>query len=254
MIREPTRNHGSDDAVSEVIGYVIVLSIVLLSMGYVLNYSPTVIQDSQDFEHAQNTQQTFSIVQNNLDEVVRRDVPARATEIRLYNADLHTENDVWINVTLGDQTTSSTRMSSLTYVTEDNARVVYENGAVIRRGGDNSGMLYEPSWTFNDDVYIINSVITRGDNRVSGDGTTLIEGTAQDVNTSTGFDTTVNVTIDSANAMAWESYFKRLDLSYNKGPDVIPNGGNDDLDRFVVEFDADQRIIHTEHIINTDVQ
>lgn len=240
--------------VSEVIGYVIVLGVVLMSMGMVLNVAPGTIQDTQAREHMENTRQTFEIVQENFDEMVEMEVPARATEIRLYNAHLHTNREAHVNVTIGGEVVVDERTNAVVYEGEEGT-VSYENGAIFTgSGGNESAMLHEPEWSFGK-VNIIRSTLTKEQNSVSGDGTRIVTGRecGDGGGPYTADGEVVNVTIDSQHAQGWEGYFESLDLSYDRGPEVIEDGGEDGMDRFVTEIDASGQIVHIQDNICVEI-
>lgn len=256
----------SNKAVSEVIGYIIVMGIVLTAIGLIYAEGPGMVQDAQEHEHLNNVHQTFVILQNNLDQIVQREVPSRGTELRMVDAELHTQDVALLNTTttggqcddieLDSPEPVYVESDSVTYEFGDN-RMVYENGAVIRgQPGRPHVMMEEPAWRFDSDnePQVIRTVETSGSAVLSGDGTILVRGDSD----SRDFDVIdggcVRISVASRAGHAWEGYFEKHsphDIEFDEDPDAHP----DDRATMVTAWFrvSDEGLITTEDEIEMEI-
>lgn len=261
------KQKSSSAGVSETIGFVIVMSIIFLSIGMVYANAIPVLEDTQEAEHISNSQKTFNTLQNNLNEVVERDVPRRGTEIRLYESTVTAdEQTFWMNVSNETSPAPSdfvrNRTSSNIMYKHEGERIIYENGAIIRssRNRNGSGMIKEPDWTVresNGDVTVLiryMRVISSG--TISGDGTVLIRardfGRRNPIEEELRNKKEMTIRIKSEHAGAWERYFEEL-AEVDSGITVNTGVGPKQAE---IEFDLDDnndRIIYTENILSADM-
>jgi hypothetical protein len=250
----------TDKAVSEIIGFIIVFGIVVTSIGIVYSNAVPQLQESREIENVQNSQRAFSVLQNNINDVAVRDVPARGTQIRLQGStiELRPAGEGYINVTVeksGDKFFMNTTYRPLVYTNTNDLRIVYENGAVfrsIRDGG--SGMSYKPNWRINEDEVVLPIIKTKG-SRTSAGGTSTILIRAENAGTETNVTESVdniNVTVKSPRADGWELYMQEFasdglaedpvrsgDVVYMEIPET---GASVDPDLIHVQNDVDMGI------------
>jgi hypothetical protein len=259
MIR---RKRPDEDGISEVIGYVVILATILISTGLVLGQGIPALQQHQDTEHFKNTQQTFGIVQNNLNELVDKQVPARATEMRIRDSTLHTKGKVHIGYNESGPPVSGDFGESrvITYDTSEN-KLVYENGAVIASSSlsseNGSAMIREPMWSLgqaNPSVNAVDlSVEGKGDVR-SGGGTAQIRGDRMGARTK--MSDHIYLSIDSPNADAWARYFERSEAVVAIVDDPREGAtGTDGLPRVTAKIEAsDMDVVYTKTNIQVEIE
>ncbi|GGN17230.1 DUF7289 family protein [Halarchaeum nitratireducens] len=140
----------TERAVSDVVGYVLIISLILTSVGVVYTTGVTTLQDTRDAERVSNAEQALAVLQSNTNDVRYRGAPSRMTEIRLSNARLGPGDRVSINVS-GAGTASNTTVRPVVYTSEGGAKLVYAHGAVIRVEPDGgAAMLEEPDFRFGE--------------------------------------------------------------------------------------------------------
>jgi hypothetical protein len=251
----------TSNAVSETIGFVIILSLILLSIGTVYTNAMPVLENAQESEHLDNTEKTFGTLQSSMNELVEEGVPRRATEIRLYDSTL-TANEqlMWMNVSNGTDFVRNKTASTIIYEHEGE-RIVYENGAVIRSSTERSGsaMLKEPDWTVREDngdlTVIARSVRVISSGSLSGDGTVLVRGKIigkrKPLYGEVQDEKELTIRVKSEHSGAWERYFEDLADEAPGKIDVNSVGP----ERGEIEFDLDSgdRILYTETIISADL-
>lgn len=218
-------------AVSEVVGFILVFSLVLgtISLVYVGGFSS--LQDTRDQEQITNAERAFDVLSNNLEEIGRGEAPSRATEIKLSDAQLSIQETG--NVSIFDASdvrrSQVNRSNAIVYSAGSYSRVVYEHGAVIRVDGSSSVMINEPDFVISEDRTVIRHIELIGSGQgVGGDTTALIrshETSSGVIHSSepTG-DMTLQVNTSAPRADAWERYLES-EISENDACNSDKDGG-----------------------------
>lgn len=220
----------NDRAVSEVVGYVLVFSLIVSTVGIVTAVGFGNLGEQQQAEQVNNVERAFDVFQNNVEDVYRDGAPSRATEMRLGEGTLRYGETV--NVTVRDASEHSRnhtrRVSPLVYSSGD-TEIVYEAGAVIRDDGHGAVMLNRPPFRFGSKRTLLPVVRTTrsvGPVAISRPGTVRVGSAFRDVNTTTrtGVATAdeLEVVVESPRADAWERYFESQPDSVTE--DVELNG------------------------------
>lgn len=206
----------TDRGVSDVVGYVLVFSLIVATVGVVTVAGFGTIDDRQAAERINNVERAFDVFAANVETVYRDDAPSRATEMRLAGGSLGVGEPVVITVADADDPTVNVTASPRPLIYEDgDTEIVYTAGAMLRSEGDSSVMLHEPPFrtdTPTASFPIVDTFQSSGVSSVSTDGTIRVRSTARGVNTTTpsSFDTsgTYTVTVESRRSDAWARYFE----------------------------------------------
>lgn len=204
-----------DRAVSDVIGFVFVFSLIVGSVAIVTVFGLGGLQDTRDAAHVDNTELAFDVLANNIEDGQRRGAPGRATEIRLGGGGLTAAEETYINVSVNGANATTRAVEPLVYEFDD-TRIVYESTGVIREGPDGAVFVREPSFVLpsaaTPNRTAIPVVNTRApDGRVGGRTTVLVRTTTADrtvINDTE--DATVNLTVETSEtrAAAWNRYLE----------------------------------------------
>jgi hypothetical protein len=173
----PDRSLAADDrGVSEVIGYVLVVSLVITTVGVVSVSGIGVLQDAREAEQIENAKRAFDLLADNMEDVYREGAPSRSTEIQLGSAQLvaqqtTTINVSWVNST-SDQVFRQFSTTSITYRGDGDQRLIYDAGAVFRlsRPDGPGAVLREPPFVVTGEraVVTVPRLRTAGTTAVSG--------------------------------------------------------------------------------------
>ncbi|MDZ5812055.1 hypothetical protein U4E84_11950 [Halorubrum sp. AD140] len=207
---------GDDRGVSDVVGYVLVFSLITITIGTVFAVGITGVEDRREAERVENVERAFDVFDDNVRDVQRYDDPGRSTEIRLSGGTLSLTETT--TVTLRNETGDvvlQREHRSLTYANGD-ATVAYETGAWFRGDGDGAVMRSEPRFVAAGDRTTLPLVLLYpvGDATARGDGTVQVGASRR---STIGSDYTdagdgpYELRIDSTYADAWERYFDRTD-------------------------------------------
>jgi len=273
---EPTDRRIPGDAVSEVIGYMVIFGVISVSIAVVyVNLTPAIDQ-RQEFEQMKNAEATFTILKNNVDEVVYRDVPERATEIRLVDATVTLEGGpYWLNTTVtpgpppefdaddglgGYSVGNFSQVVPITYEKVDST-IQYENGAVFRGSEGNGSMMHGPGWEFNEDegIALLTSVATLGEGEVTGRDSVQVRTERESretrvVTSQEHGDVNVTMTMYTPHGRAWEGYLS----SEHDGYEVNTSGGPQAYDEVSVTVDVGdtktyQTVVLSEYVIGAEI-
>ncbi|MFB6085137.1 MAG: hypothetical protein ABEJ94_12925 [Halorientalis sp.] len=150
-----------DRAVSDVLGFVIVFSLVASTVGIVSVTGLGILQDARNAEQLNNAERAFDVLADNMADIHREGAPSRSTEIKLTSAQLEVRPPVTINVT-GVTPSDTTVNPNVSYSTvpiaydgRSDTDIVYEAGAVFRDAPQGGVVTEEPPFRFADGEVII---------------------------------------------------------------------------------------------------
>lgn len=212
----------SERGVSEVIGFVLIFSLVISTVGVVYVSGFNGLEDARDAERLNNGERAFDVLSDNLADIYRDGAPSRGTEIKLADAQLTLTEPTTIQVTVEDITDADdnkviyeANVRPLVFSTGGPSKIVYENGAVIRVDRNGAIMQEAPPFLISEERTVLSYIVLQPGSdasvSVGGDATvlvrtvrtgqnTLIQDYSGDVNTTLSIDTT------TARAPVWKEY------------------------------------------------
>lgn len=157
MHRDPSSANGDpsargrrpDRAVSEVLSYVLIFSLIVASIAIVTVGGLGSLNDARTSEHLSNAQRAYDVLHDNLADVHAEGAPSRSTEISLGDAQLFFDENVTLRVVTSADTYER-EIRPIVFRIEGERELVYEAGATIatqRRGGI---VLNEPPFLLTD--------------------------------------------------------------------------------------------------------
>lgn len=227
---------------SEVVGFVLIFSLISLSVGAVYVGGFSGLQSARDAEQLNNAERAFDVLADNMDDIAESDAPNRATEFKLYGSDFYVDGGTRFTVritNLGDTPTYSVQTHPLVYNMRNSpTSLSYVNGAVVREDRGGAVFLNEPTFVFRTDASgdktaIVPLIETReaGKSAVGGTGTVLIQSRhvlSEALTTRTGGDYTVEFTVETGETKAqlWEQHLEaELDSAYGSDSYCSRSGG-----------------------------
>jgi len=210
---------GDERGVSDVVGYVLVFSLVTATIGTVFAVGITGIEDRQEAERVANVERAFDVFDDNLRDVQRYGDPSRSTEIRLSGGSLSVAETTTVElVNASGGVVRGFEFNALTYANGDTT-IAYESGAWFRRDGDGVVMRSEPRFVAADGRTTLPVVrlYRLGPERVERDGTVQVAVERRDPpNLDRVADADVDdgpfaLRIESPYAEAWYRYVERTD-------------------------------------------
>jgi hypothetical protein len=153
-------------AVSDVVGYILVFSLVVSVVGLVSVAGFSSLEDARYTEQANNAERAFDVLVDNVGDVYADGAPSRGTEISLSEASLRTTGAVTVNVTArdtgsGDEFTLEKTAEPIVWQGTRDTEIVYSLGATLR-AQKNGGVVVDGSPSrYDTDRAVIHVVQTR---------------------------------------------------------------------------------------------
>jgi hypothetical protein len=231
---------GADRAVSDVLSFVLVFSLITASVGLVTVVGLGSLQDARNAERIDNGERAFEVLADNHRDIAHSGAPSRATEVKLAETTLTLSDPTDTNVTLsGGTEVGTTESRPVTFGASRDGTgltrgVVYELGAVFRVDRGGASMRRAPPFQFDENRTVIHYMTLESQTgqvqRQSGSTTVLIRsirGTTTVVSrTQPSNEVTIVVETEPRRAEAWKRYFEtQLD-----GMAATPGSACDSLD------------------------
>jgi hypothetical protein len=214
----------ADRGQSEVVGYILVFSVVVLTVALVTVAGQAGLAETRDTQQTANVEEGFAVLAENVDDVVRDGVSGRSTELSLSGGELSLGSPVAVSVRAeySDGSVAFDRSDSyrpVVYRPDSGTELAYANGAVIARGeGGGVAMLRRPRLLLSAERAVIPMVNTTLDRRqfrgrkesVDSESRVLVRAERRGKRPLTATDGQVDLTVEitSPRATAWREYFE----------------------------------------------
>ena len=228
----------NEKAVSEAIGFILILGIVLTGIGLVTLYGYPVLIKEQSNADVRNMERAMIVIQNDMKSLCFKNVPYKEATLQVSGGTLEVINSSDSGSMFriaGGSLDVGFSPGALVYRSDRGTEVItLENGAVMTRQADATGsaMLAEPRWFYDGPtktfvVYLMN--IT-ADERMAKSGMatvrmSLASTTIHEPTDNAGGTVTVEYTPDADNklSVAWENYLTgSLKMSGSDGTYTLP--------------------------------
>jgi hypothetical protein len=197
-------------ALSDTLGFVLIFGIVVSTVAVVYVGGFDALTGARDTQRFDNAERAFDVFDGNVEDLMVRGAPSRATELRLADATLEFGQTVSFNVTTDSGDWYQQTMRPVVYRTSDGNELVYANGALFRQYGDEVYMFDEPRIAAGNETLI--PLVTTDDDsgNVSADNTRrlLVRTEVTSRNVARFENTTANITVTSPRASAWQRYLE----------------------------------------------
>jgi hypothetical protein len=216
----------SDDAVSEVLGYSLILGIIIISVGLMTVSSFPILSDLKDSVYMETSLEALSIVDGRISMVAYGTTPSQPSRFDLNGGKLVVSNDTDSSVTItvynssGELSKNIITLGKFEYIVGDQ-KIGYENGGLFRKYPEgNTVMITPPQFLFNGGTLTFPIIKINGSDSISGKGVITINAILKKYppviiypNVSRNysnpiFDTGVNITIKSEYYQAWAKYIE----------------------------------------------
>jgi len=243
-------------AVSEVVGYILVFSLVLGTITLVYAAGLSGLNDTRDAERITNAERAFDVLANNFQQMGRGEAPNRATEMKLAEAQLSISTKREVNISADGVDPAVANSSTIRYNPGTDTSIVYENGAVIRVDDGNPIMLSEPDFLFDDGNVVVRYIEPQGSGQSIGGTSTAVLVRAERLfgevlvnDGSNPSDVVIKMQTHPDRAQVWEAYYEEqisvADSSWSgncdgRDPSV---GGSATTQIECDPFDADRLVV-----------
>lgn len=208
----------SDDAVAEVIDFVTIIGILMISFSVIALGGYPVLKSAQETRYIENTRLTFVILAENMNKIALGQAPSKSIELKMYGGQLSTTGDstIQINATLFNSTNNSNYNISFSEDmrsienTVGTTVVSYEDTGVWIKYTDTVILNpYKPIIINQSGRIIIPVVTIIGNSSVSGTGMSRIRADGEPETTFWNNASNITVKINGNNAQGWKEYFEK---------------------------------------------
>ena len=230
----------NEKAVSEAIGFILILGLVLTGIGLVTLYGYPVLVKEQSNADVRNMERAMIVIQNDMKSLCFKNVPYKETTLQVSGGTLEVidsgDSDSTFTIT-GDGIDPDVAFhpGALVYRSDRGTEVItLENGAVMTRQADATGsaMLAEPRWFYDGPTktFVVYLMTITADERMAKSGMatvrmSLASTTIHEPTDNAGGTVTVEYTPDADNklSVAWKNYLTgSLKMSGSDGTYTLP--------------------------------
>lgn len=230
----------NERAVSEAVGFILILGIVITGIGLVTLYGYPVLLKEQSNTDIRSMERAMIVIQNDMKSLCYKNVPYKETSLQVSGGTLEVIGyDSYggsINVSTGTGFEEIYPFGALTYRSDrSNEVITLENGAVMLRqeGAAGSAMLAEPRWFYDinpsthEGTFVIYIMNITASERMAKSGMATVRMSLEDVIThplvSNPAAITVRYESDPSGdySTAWENYLTGSSVGMNKA--ATPN-------------------------------
>ena len=248
----------SDEAVSEVIDFVTIVGILMLSMSIIAVAGYPVLKSAQETRYTENTRQTFVVMAENINKVILGQTPSRNIEMKLYGGELSVTGDSTINITADSFNQTSNAIERIVLVdqqmrsienTVGDTVVAYEGtGVWVKHPNGFVYNSYKPLITNEGKVIVIPVVKISGTSSMAGSGMARIKTSASPgmVYYSNVSNLTVSISSDyggecsASRKNGWMGFFENLrDWGICSGNNTIAGLNTSNVDVYILNAHLD---------------
>lgn len=220
----------SESAVSESIGYILILGIMVFSIGIIYMIGYPALQNSIDDAHMQNMERGFIILGNNIDHVVSQEAPKQNVELNLKGGTLKAESVSTLYIKYTDinnidlpgwnydyivKGETVPHITTLSYDYHGDKQIGYEFGGTWENIGSNGYVLKSPNIVVGDPfiIPIVDAGISGGSS-IGGEGTAKVI-IDQRATTITNYEKirSIKIYVTSDYYQGWERYFTSIGMT-----------------------------------------
>jgi hypothetical protein len=215
----------SDDAVSEVMGYSLILGIVIVSVGLMTVSSFPILSDLKDSVFMETSLESLSIVDGRISMVAYGTTPSQPSRFDLNGGKMVVSNETDSRVIVAVNNSSGVwieifneSLGKLEYIVGDQ-KIGYENGGLFRKYPEgNTVMISPPEFHFNGGTMTFPIIRINGNDSISGKGVLTINSISKknpriiypnvSTNSINPMDKQVEIRIKSEYYKSWAQYIE----------------------------------------------
>lgn len=207
-------------ALSEVLSYALVFSLIVISIAIVTVGGLGSLQDARTSEQVDNADRAYDVLHDNMADIYAEGAPSRATEISLGQTEVYFGDNVTMRVTVdGDDVALNRTIRPIVFRIDGQRSLVYEAGATIHDGPDGGLVLNEPPFVVSEDggtggglVHLPVVDTTSPTVQSVGGGTVLVQGQSAErevlASSVDGGSTIQSIRLETPRYDIWEDYFQ----------------------------------------------
>lgn len=248
----------SDSAVSEMVDYSIILSIIVLATGIIVVAGVPMLEHMQEMQHTENIKQSFQVLAPNMNKVILGNSPAQSVELKMYGGALSVTDGGFIDISMQTWNSSSSSFEVLSFSKQMgniqnqylDTVISYENSGVwAKYDSGESVLVFRPHFIYANNVLVIPDASISGSSSLSGSGLVRVTADAGTRSIESYQNVSqLNMTITSDYFEAWERYLNEYlgltTLELNETTQTVTAGKNftENIDVHIIKAAMDVTI------------
>lgn len=219
-----TPENRNDSAVSETVGYILMFSIVILSMSFIYTMGYPVLQKNIEASVFENAEQSFIVLQSHMKRVAFDQAPVKIMKMKLHSSTISMSNGSSIVVSY-DNNSFSYDTGKIEF-SKDEKLLAYENGGVWKQNAPSETLMVSQPPIYTGRVDNINTttiavISIQGHHSAAGSGIASISMKHNGSSLLTpDYPVNVTVQINSMYASQWAKYLE------GEGFDIISSNSS----------------------------
>ncbi|MCZ7400497.1 MAG: hypothetical protein O8C62_12650 [Candidatus Methanoperedens sp.] len=239
----------SEDAVSEVVDFVTILGLLVLSIGIIGVAGYPIVKNAQEANHIENTKQSFIVLANNVNKVVIGQAPSQSVELKMYGGSLSVTGNSSIKINATNSTNQNItlvdRQMRSIESTVGETYVAYEGtGVWAKYPNGNTILVSKPLITNQSNVLVIPIVTIGGIASAGGSGMSRV--TAKGVPGVVFYKNVSNITVtinNSTYSNGWKKYFNNvMAWSFCISGDCTARLDTNNIDVYILNIQLDTEV------------
>ena len=243
----------SEDAVSEVVDFVTILGILVLSIGIIGVAGYPILRNAQEAKQIENTKQSFIVLAENINKVVLNQMPSQSVELKMAGGRVSVTGSstmtITANLTNGTNITREVladgQMRSIESVVGDTVIGYEGTGVWAKYPNGNTLLVYKPLITNQSNVLVIPVVFISGTSSIAGSGMSRV--TAKGLPSVSLYENVsdIQVTINSSYWDGWRNYFQDV-MSWSictLGECTVKLETTNNIDVYILDIQLDTGIV-----------
>jgi hypothetical protein len=160
-----------ENAISEVFGFILLLSIAITAIGIILLMSWPALMQSQDQAQQQNMEQAFTLLDSHTSKAQYSNYLSQTTDMKLNGGRVYvSSSDSWIRIMINETEVYSGTLGTIHYDL-NGLNIGYQDGGIWKSDGKGgSVMISAPDFNYKHETLTLPLMQITGDSSVSGTG------------------------------------------------------------------------------------
>ncbi len=205
----------SQDAVAEVVDFVTILGILIISLSVIGLAGYPALKNAQEARYIENTKLSFVVMAENLNKVALGQAPSKSVELKMYGGRLSVSMDSTIKINATNSTNKEITLFDSTLGTIQNSIgdtvVAYEGtGVWIKYPQGVTLNAYRPLFANQSGALVIPVVQISGNSSIGGNGLSRIRAEGSPSVSIYNNVSNITITIKGDYVSGWKDYFENI--------------------------------------------
>lgn len=206
----------SEEGLTEVLDFIITLGVMLLAVTIIGVAGYPMLEHMQEMKHLENIEQSFAVLNPNMNKVVYGKAPSQSIELKMYGGEVAVTGDSYIEINMQAWNESSSSIETVSVENSlrmienefEDTTIAYENtGSWVKYPQGNAVAISKPAFLHNQNTLLIPVVSITGSKGISGSGLVRVIAESGQLSVERFENVSqVNITMQSDYYTGWENF------------------------------------------------